>query len=433
MLKTSSPDVVQTHQSHWLDPVISPPARSHDLNDCKLSFGTSQPQVRADILQHISPQPFLLLLFSVCAPAAAGPLKGTCAYSISGAYSPISRYLYYAFLIIPIIFHKAEWLVGGTLGASMLFSSIAVVHSIALVAVGGRETVDLDIIPVYSITGVGLLAGTPMMIWSKTLRQAAPSARAIVFSWIGLMFIGVLASVASIKAVRKPQPCDPAPLLQGSCGLICNTTLPMRNSQSVISIPYLWKDELSQYSNWFAAYATTFASVGLMYASSRRTPREMSVEQLDQKDMFRRLREKNARKIYCCALFIPPLGMALAFSHVVITELVMMGPHHLPYGEGLDAIGQWGTLVGAFFAVLVSVIKVCINKRNAHRELGANKDGTSYLMADDVSHTSHDDFGQVFKEGAWWGHKLNGARIPNEGAIWIVQDGKLQRVDESSN
>ena len=351
-----------------------------------------------------------------------------------------------------MIFHnRAEWLVGGTLGASMLFSSIAVIHGIALAAVRGRPTVDLDIIPVFAITGVGMLAGTPMMIWSKTLREASRSARAIVFLWIGLMFIGVLASVASLKAVPRPLPCDTAALLQGSCGLICNATLPMRNAQPVISIPYLWKDELFDYSGWFAFVGTMFAFMGMMYASSRQTPKEMAKEQLKQKNMPKRLRNKNAGNIYCCAFFIPPLGMALAFAQIVVTELVLMGPHHVPLGEGLDAVGQWGTLVGAFFAIVAAFVKVWIDRKEApslkprrewptaNIDLEANLAGAIHrpglaLTADnDVTRTGHYDFGQVFREGAWWGHKLNGARIPNEGVVWTVQDGKLQRVNEPSS
>ena len=350
-----------------------------------------------------------------------------------------------------MIFHKVEWLVGGTLGASMLFSSIAVIHGIALAAVRGRGTVDLDIIPVFAITGVGMLAGTPMMIWSKTLREAARSARAIVFLWIGLMFVGTLASVASLKAVSRPQPCDSAALLQGNCGLTCNATLPMRNAQPVISVPYLWRDELFHYSGWFAFYGTMFAFMGMCFASGRQSPREMALQQLDQKNMSKRLREKNAGRVYGCAFCIPPLGITIAFAHIVVTELVMMGPHHVPLGEGLDAVGQWGTLVGAFFAILASVVKVWIDKKEApslkprrqwpvaNIDLEANNGGASHRPGlgstahNDVPRTGHYDFGQVFKEGAWWGHKLNGTRIPNEGVIWIVQDGKLQRVDEPNS
>ena len=389
-------------KSHWLDPVTSSRTRSPDLNDRKSSLSLFSPKSKAHILQHPSPHLILLLLLSICAPATADPLKGICVYSISGAYGPISRYLYYAFLIIPMVFHKVEWLVGGTLGASMLFSSIAVIHGIALAAVRGRGTVDLDIIPVFAITGVGMLAGTPMMIWSKTIREAASSALAIVFLWIGLMFVGILASVASLKAVSRPQPCDPAALLQGNCGLTCNATLPMRNAQPVLSIPYLWRDEFFDYSGWFASYGTVFAFVGLVYACSRHSPREMALKELNKKNMPKRLREKNAGRIYCFALCLPPLGIALAFAHIVVTELVMMGPHHVPLGEGLDAIGQWGTLVGAFFAILASVVKVYIDKKQApsrdpprrvwpvaNIDLEANNGAVSHGSANDVPRTGY--------------------------------------------
>lgn len=338
-----------------------------------------------------------------------------------------------------MLLHKFEWLVGGTLGASMLFSSIATVHGIALAAVRGRGTVDLDIIPVFAITGVGMLAGTPMMIWSKTLRAAATSARALVFCWIIVMWVGVIASVASMKAVPRPLPCDPSSLLAGSCGLQCNATLRMRSGQSVISVPYLWKSLLFDYSGYFAAYGTVFAMLGLMYAPGRQSPREMAVQQLNEKGMPKRIRKKNAGNAYCCAFVAPLVCLILALSQIVITELMMLGPHHVPLGEGVDAVGQWGVLVGAFFAVIASVMKVWIDKWkdpspktrrewpvNNNPDIEANNDGV-------VTQSTYGGSRQyelpVFREGAWWGHGLDGTRIPHDGVAWIVQDGKLRRDD----
>lgn len=89
----------------------------------------------------------------------------------------------------------------------MLFSSIAAVHGVALATLRGRGTVDLDVIPVFAISGVGMLVGTPMLIWSKTLREAPHSVRSLVFLWIVLMFVGVSASTASMKALPAPAPC----------------------------------------------------------------------------------------------------------------------------------------------------------------------------------------------------------------------------------
>ena len=290
------------------------------------------------------------------------------------------------------------------------------------------------------------------MIWSKTLREAATSARAIVFLWIGLMFVGVLASVASFKAVPRPQACDAAALLQqGSCGLVCNATLPMRNAQPVISVPYVWRDGLFHYSGWFAFLGTWFALMGLAFASGRQSPRKAALQALHSHNMSKRLRQKTAGHTYCGAFCIPPLGIALAFAHIVITELMMMGPHRVPLGEGIDAVGQWGTLVGAFFAIIASFVKVWIDKKKKAPspkpgrvwpiDLEANTDGASprpglggprSTAGNNVLWNNY-DFGQHFTEGAWWGHKLNGTRIPNEGVIWIVQDGNLHRVDEPSS
>ena len=358
----------------------------------------------------------------------------------------MSRYLYYAFLLIPMLLHKFEWLVGGTLGASMLFSSIATVHGVALAAVRGRGTLDLDIIPVFAITGVGMLAGTPMMIWSKTLRAAATSARALVFCWIGVMWVGIMASVASMKAVPKPQPCEPTSLLEGSCGLQCNATLPMRSGQTVISVPYLWKNLLFDYSGHFAAFGSGFAMLALMYASGRQSPREMALQQLNEKGMPKRIREKNAGKAYFYAFIGPPVCLGLALAQIVITERIMLGSHHVPLGEGIDAVGQWGVLVGAFFAVIASVMKVWIHKRKVpapetqrewpvsnNQDIEANNLG-AMVQSTSGSPRRYDfgsyDFGLVFREGAWWGHGLDGSRIPHDGVEWIVRDGKLQRNDD---
>ena len=292
--------------------------------------------------------------------------------SISGAYGPGSRYLYYAFLLIPMIFNKYDWLIGGTLGVSMLFSSISAVHGFALAAVSGRGTMDLDIIPIFDITSVGLLSAAPMLSWSKTLRdEATSSARAIVFSWLGLMFVGVVASIASLNAAPQPQACNETSLLEGSCGLICNATLPMRNGQPVISIPYVWKDRLMGCSLWASAwsamYVAWFASFGILYVSGRHTFEEMTNRELSKDIVCKWLRWENESTTYkfCVffVIFIPITGSLQALTQLIITEEIMVGPDHVPLGERLDAVGQWETLVGAFFALVAVIMKLLIDRK----------------------------------------------------------------------
>lgn len=61
------------------------------------------------------------------------------------------------------------------------------------------------------------------------------------------MFAGVLASMASMKALPSPIPCDPRLELE-TCDLICNVTLTMRGRQSILPILFFAQDALSSYS-----------------------------------------------------------------------------------------------------------------------------------------------------------------------------------------
>ncbi|KAF8907277.1 hypothetical protein CPB84DRAFT_1744657 [Gymnopilus junonius] len=115
-----------------------------------------------------------------------------CDHSVSGGYGPISRFLYYVFLITTLTFHKNEWLLNssGTCGGFGVWK--------------GRGTVDFDVVPVYSITGAGMLIGTSLLVWSKTLREAKSSTRLLAFAWIAMMFVGAMALRASVAKLPTP-------------------------------------------------------------------------------------------------------------------------------------------------------------------------------------------------------------------------------------
>ena len=246
------------------------------------------------------------------------------------------------------------------MGASMIFSSIAAVHAVALAAVRGRGTVDLDIIPVYSLTGVGMLTATPMLIWSKTLREAPRSVRLVIFLWIGVMYVGVLASTASMKALPSPIPCDPSSKLD-TCDLICNVTLPMRGGQSSLSIPFFARNELFNYSAWAAGIGCGFAALGLMIGICQKGPLEMAQGIMRHDPYLSRKAQRGLASALsvsvCCGLFV--------VLHIVLTEHIMLGKHHVPLGEDMSAIGQWGSLVGACFALFGTLIKKVFDRVTA--------------------------------------------------------------------
>lgn len=233
----------------------------------------------------------------------------------------------------------------------MVFSSIAAVHGVALAVVRGRGTVDLDIIPVFAITGVGMLVGLPMLIWSKTLSEARQSVRSLVFVWIILMFAAVSASTANFKALPTPVPCLSAQTL-GSCGLKCNIGLPFRAGQAALSIPVAWTTRLFQYSIFFIS-CWSVLTLWLIFGKTRQTGEDVSLDVLGNNGGINPefQRQHLARYLNPFRL-LPYLGGVLVILHIVIIELLLLGKHHLPFGEDFSSIGQWGPLVGAFFALL---------------------------------------------------------------------------------
>lgn len=95
-------------------------------------------------------------------------------------------------------------------------------------------------------------------------------------------------------------------------------------------------------------------------------------------------RAKNESKLYYCALLVPPLELALALGHIIILEWIMLGPHHVPFGEGLDTIGQWGTIVGAFFAIVAAIMKALIDKRKSRINASVGRQWPGDLEMDNL-------------------------------------------------
>ncbi|PPQ95734.1 hypothetical protein CVT26_015860 [Gymnopilus dilepis] len=357
-----------------------------------------------------------------------------CGYSISGGYGPISRFLYYILLTITLIFHKTEWLVSSSLGASMIFSSIAAVHAVALASARGRGTVDFDIVPVYSITGVGMLISTPLLMWSKTLREARFPTRLLAFAWIALMFVGVMASRASMVVLPTPVDCsDPT---TPECPLTCNVSLPMRQSQPI------------------AAYATACTGLGLIFAYRRQHP----VKQ-ERKRITRAQKASYADRGVQWAFCTPPLAVGLTIGHLVEMEIIMLGQDGLPLGENETAIGQWGPLVGAAFALIASIIQWTFRQREENVKGDVEKGRTTArsvraqqpsVLADpktlpasplnsasavtqqDLTANQY-DISAYLEEGKWWGMSANGVIINHADINWLVRDGYLRRFVSSDD
>lgn len=247
----------------------------------------------------------------------------------------------------------------------MVFSSIAAVHGIALAAVRGGGIVDLDIIPIFAITGFGMLVGLIMLIWSKTLSEARRSVRSLVSVWIILMFAAVSASTPSFKVLSNPVPCKSTSLL-GSCGLECNVGLPFRTGQVALSIPVGWVTWLFRYSIFFVSCGSVL-TLWLIFGKAGKPGENVSLDILSNNGISPEFQRQQPTQSWNLLRLLPYLVGVLSISHIVIIELLLLGKHLVPFGEDFSSIGQWGPLVGAFFALSGALVKASADRTTALR------------------------------------------------------------------
>ncbi|KAF8199740.1 hypothetical protein BJ912DRAFT_950176 [Pholiota molesta] len=381
-----------------------------------------------------------------------------CAYSISGGYGTIPRMMYYVLLIVPLIFHTSEWLVDATLGASMIFSSITAVHAMALASTAGRGTVDLDIIPAYSITGIAMLLGVPHLLWSRMLRDAGRALRIVAISWIAVMCVGILASLASVRLLSSSiGQCDSDPRISAQpagCTITCEITLPMRRTQQAALIPFpAYNSLLKCWPIPFSFIAAILTLVGLAHAAIRMHPMDFTETSVHIPRIRRFFRRNGIQRMLPYTMCAPPMSAALSIAHVVLLEKIILGKPGLPIGEDVTAIGQWGPLVGSAFALVVSIIQWTFSNEDARNERKASradtmetltapgyqgeKDGTSSKYSSEPSlQTISSQHGAgrfnpdaYFEEGSWWGTGANGLVMNHRGTTWTVIEGYLRRTN----
>ena len=110
-----------------------------------------------------------------------------------------------------------------------------------------------------------------------------------------------------------------------------------------------------------------------------------------------------------------------------------MGKPQVPLEERMSAIGQWGPLVGAFFALFAAVMKKTVDEltamRDKNRRNAIDVELTASIPAErhPVTLTPAD-----FQEGVFWGHGSNNLRFTHQEIKWVVLDGFLRRDDEQA-
>lgn len=228
--------------------------------------------------------------------------------------------------------------------------------------------VDLDIVPVLVITGVGMLSAPPMVLLSETLRKATAPVRLILAFWVILMFCGVFASVANLQTQPTPLSCDEE-TVQTGCIHTCNETLPLREGQQVLSVQLAPITTMYRLARALAIFGSCLILM-IVLAELRAWGVYRDFTVLGTSPPGR-----GAHLYWCCS---PHTKIVLTYVffplcctiYLVTMERVLLGRSRLPVGEPLSSVGQWGPVVGAALAICASLVKGLWHRRRVNRPFG---------------------------------------------------------------
>ena len=141
-----------------------------------------------------------------------------CAYPISGQYDFLARLLFYVLLIASLVLRHHLWLSTAALGTAMTYGGVSALHALALIARFGysddqlgpdtpltdaiKKAGDVDLAGIYPVLAAGCLMLTPILNFSKTVRDH--NGRAVVLVWGMLMFTALIATLAKIWNNQGP-------------------------------------------------------------------------------------------------------------------------------------------------------------------------------------------------------------------------------------
>lgn len=284
----------------------------------------------------------VLVFHTLSSTALEAESEKICAYPISGQYGIISRWLYYILIFLSFCARKKERLVTALFGVCMLYSTVAVLHGIALAVVVKPEVVDLDIIPVFAIVATGYAAAPPILFCSKTLQKASRSARGLFVGWLLLITAGLVASIYTLFSV--------APTAGHSA---CDQSLPMRPTYNVSSpivqggpqeIVLPWGYPWDTFHPWMSVFCS-LCGVSFIFSIS------VGCEFINIGGEGVVFFPSGSRRGLGCltgwaliALFIVEFTMQFLLAEL---HLYKKRNGDLAVGEPLTSVGQWAPAVGA--------------------------------------------------------------------------------------
>ena len=112
-----------------------------------------------------------------------------CVYPLSSTYLPFHRYLYYASILIAVLYPTPPPLIKGAFAFSLTYSSTAALYAILIIALPRTQIVNLDIFGLWTVLSTASILVLPLLIWTKNVRS---NARPILRLWGALVIIATI-------------------------------------------------------------------------------------------------------------------------------------------------------------------------------------------------------------------------------------------------
>jgi hypothetical protein len=301
------------------------------------------------------------------------PAPSICVYPLSPTYLILHRYLYYASLLLSVLYPTPPPLIKGAFAYSLIYSSTAALYAVLILAIppplsstltAQTQILNLDVLALWAVLSPASILLLPLLCWSRNLRETA---RPIIRIWGIVVLVGTACTFVLLqRSLQIGNSIDTS-----ATGLDCQALvtaadaqrLRLRDPNQVLSVGY---DLI--FNSLYSILATrliplTFIPLAFGALSSLMTislpPTVMSVED-SQSQSWKGIEVSSAdsmstspftavRKVFLLLRrMVLYLTSGWLLPVVVVNELYLLKgwPAGVPEAERMYEVGQWGLFVG---------------------------------------------------------------------------------------
>lgn len=311
------------------------------------------------------------LLFAIAACASPGnkvPSNTLCVYPLSPSYSLLQRAQIYLLVLFVLLNPLKTPLFHGALAALMTKVSIIAIHAIVLLpplVKGDTIALDLDIVGTWSVISLTSCCLAVLLSWSTALKGS--KAKPLVRIWGFLVAIATVCSYAGLRRMKALRFADGS---NGVCGGISNGYLRPGEHPVAIATERVFDKRFEDDVRILAPFVLIATIVGLWacFRPSPQPPLKETAMDLYSGDVLPRstgpspsLKSGPFRKALLMLLTLSPSVVLIA--QLVQQELYFVKDGALPTMEQPQAVGQWGSWVGACLVLVAALIGKALEEK----------------------------------------------------------------------